>query len=245
MQVISVLLLFEFPARTSLSQSPGLNWGHLTNSNTEDIIQHRWSPEGNTTWTILFLNLCTSLRSEGIIAHLDPLIWLNAICWWLYQHKAAIMLLTDSFPHLNNSISEAASRAQGAWWKDDWQICEDVIHEKRWERVWKSRERERERESARLSFQPWSLPFIVSPQSLFYFFPPLLRVVMTILNTVSMEKGWARALSPFHHFIHMWKGSILAHYLVWWINRLWIMYGFMTMSSRARAHSRRWSIHNT
>lgn len=48
----------------------------------------------------------------------------------------------------------------------------------------------------------------------FYFFPPLLEVVMTILNTVSMEKGWARATLLLFTDVTLWsKKSILTPYL--------------------------------
>lgn len=141
---------------------------------------------GSTT-SRLFILVHVSV-SQVIIAQLDPLIWLNAIFWWVNQHKA-IMLVADSFPHLNNSISEAAPPAQGAQRKDDWQICRAAIHEMRWDRA---EESESELEVENLSgFVLSSLitPSHCFPWNLVLFFSTLLKVVMTILNTVSMEKG--------------------------------------------------------
>lgn len=79
------------------------------------------------------------------------------------------MSVADSFPHLNNSISEAASPAQGAQRKGDWQACRAVIHEIR--QAW-AEEKESELEVENLSgfvILDYSLS-VFPPPSLFYFF---------------------------------------------------------------------------
>lgn len=87
-----------------------------------------------------------------------------------------------------------------------WFMQQDELEQRR-----KSRSR---RICQGLSCHPWLLPFIVSLIPCLIFSPPLLKVVMTILNTVSMERGWAPALSPIHSFVqHCGKGTILTSYL--------------------------------
>ncbi len=146
--------------------------------------------------------MCTSLCSEVIIAQLDPLIWLNAIFWWLYQHKAAIMLVADSFPHLNNSISEAASPAQGAQRRDDWQICGAVIHETRWARA---EEEESELEVERENLSGLVLSSLITP---FHCFPSFLVLFFSLLCWRLSWQYWTQfpwrkaEPEPFHHFIH-------------------------------------------
>lgn len=98
------------------------------------------------------------------------------------------MPVADSFPHLNNSISEAASPAQGAQRKDDWQVCRAVIH-----KIRRARAEEKESVLEVENLSGFVLSSLITPSLCFplnpCFFSFLLKVVMTILNTVSMEKG--------------------------------------------------------
>lgn len=104
------------------------------------------------------------------------------------------MPVADGFPHLNNSP------AQGAQKNDDWQGCRAVIHETRWVQAEK---KEWELEVENLS--GFILSFMIIAPSLFYFFSFLLKVVMTIFDTVSMEKAvWA---IPIHVFDAVEKGT--------------------------------------
>lgn len=110
-----------------------------------------------------------------------------------------------------------------------------VTHESRWARA---EEKESEWEVERHNLTGLVLSSLIKPLSLFppflvLFFSPLLEVVMTILNTVSMEKDWARAISPLHSLVwQCGKGHILTSYLAWWNNRLSFIYGFMRMVFR-------------
>ena len=153
---------------------------------------------------------------EVIIAQLDPLIWLNAIFWWLHQHKAAIMLVADSFPHLNNSISGAASPAQGPQRTGDWQIRKSVIHETRW--AW-AEQKEPELEVERQNLSGLVLSSLITPLSLF---PPFPCFIFFLLRWRLSWRYWTQfpwrmaEPKPFHHFIHPWgKGAIMTSYPGW------------------------------
>lgn len=162
--------------------------------------------------------------SPVIIAHLDALIWLNGIFWWLYHHGGVAAPFSS---HLSDSISGAAS-----WRTPDWRLQADSWKQASWGGG------EGSRDAGSFIGSVWVcagsldyLPIQRFPIPFYFFSLPYWRLSWQYW-TVSMEKGWGRAtLLLFTGVTPRSKTSILTPYLVGWNEKINFLFNYMVFQS--------------
>lgn len=164
------------------------------------------TPKGNTTLTVLFsLVYFSVLRGDNCPAGSFDSVECHILMTLSTQssHHASRWF----FPHLNNSISEAASPAQGAWrrvdrqihngwdsWNYRWARAEEKVGAGSWERE---------------NLSGLELSSLITPLSLF---PPFLVLFFLLRRRLSWQYWtqfpWRKAEpESFHHFIH-WGDTV-------------------------------------
>lgn len=128
---------------------------------------------------IFFMSRC----SPVIIAHLDALIWLNGIFWWLYQHGAIAAQFSS---HLSDSISGAAS----------WRRAERRLHESR-------RAKAEEKEAGWRFIQPPLPPHSTFPHPILFFSSRIGGCHDNIEHSFHGER-----LSPSHFDFIYWSDTV-------------------------------------